>query len=569
MNGSQTIIKILKQANVKFIIGYTGGTILSFFDSIQKFSNIKLIMCRNEQGATFIAEGISRGSVYKNKKQLGVCVSTSGPGALNMVTGVADAQMDSVPLLAITGQVQSDLIGTGAFQESNLIGVMSPICKYSSIIKEPKVIQSKVLNAINNANQGRFGATHLDIPKDIFTANVSIKTKQTQKLGSTSMINISTNTINKAINLINLSDRPLIICGHGIVNSSSGIILEKLINIYNIPIVFTLLGLSSISASHKLSMGMRGVYGDYEANKTVSNADRIIALGVRFDDRVTGDSKKFAIQAKKIHVEIDKKELNKNVKVDLGINADVNAFLKMLFGSGNIMKKDRAKWLKQLEGFRCENFSISNKSLNRIKHKESKLLMKDVISQLSNITHGKDLIVTDVGIHQMFCARYYKFNRRYGFFTSGGLGTMGAGLPMAIGVKLVNPKSTVWCIVGDGGFQMNMQELGVLMEYKINLKIILLNNQFLGMIRQMQSLFYKNKYTLSPMMNPNYEQIAHAYKLKYQKVKNPEDINNAVQNAINCKESIITEFLCDPTELVLPMVKPGESIDNMINSITL
>ena len=563
MNGGEFLAKLLDKNGIKFLVGYTGGAIMPFFDEMAKIKNLKFIMSRNEQGAAFIAQGISRGSYHHKKPQIGTCISTSGPGAMNLVTGIADAYMDSVPVVAITGQVAYGVIGTDAFQENDVVGVMLPITKQAILVNQFNDLKSIVDDGIKISKSGRFGPVNIDLPKSIQQEQVD-ESKMSNGDYKYSIPTANRSEINKIITSINEAKKPVIFSGHGVISSNSGNLLEKFAVKSNAPVSFTLLGISSMPMDHKLSLGMMGMHGTVEANRGIYNSDLILAFGMRFDDRVTGKISEYAPNAKIIHIDIDKSEIGKNMRTDLGIHAEVNSTLKMLLASPDLKFQKRVEWFDQIKEFKKEVKSEVEAELKNGKGIEGKLLMRRIVSDLSKVTKGQDMIVTDVGVHQMITARYYNYQKNNSFYTSGGAGTMGAGLPMSIGVKLVNPDETIWCVSGDGGIQMNIQELGTIMEYKLDIKIIILNNQFLGMVRQWQTFFFDGRYIGTPMLNPDYSKIAEAYNIAYQKVEKVNDIETALKTAKKHKGSIITEFICDPSEVILPMVPNGSSFKDMI-----
>ena len=573
MKGSELVIKALKDKGVKYVFGYTGGAIMPVFDEMEKQKVFSFIMSRHEQGAAFMAQGISRASISTTQPQIGVCMATSGPGAMNLVTGVADAGMDSVPLLAITGQVPSGVIATDAFQESDVVGVMMPLAKQVYMPLDVHKLEETIHEAVYLATSGRGGPVVIDIPKDVQILQTSEDyvfhpdRYEPDLPGFMYSPFPDRDNIKKAFALINRCDRPVIICGHGVISSNAGLLLRQLAEKANIPIAFTLHGLSALPVDHPLSLGMVGMHGTVEANRALMNADLIISLGMRFDDRVTGNLEKFGIDADVIHVEIDPSEIDKNVRTTVAINADTAEALKCMLKDPELVSKPRRHWFEQIESYRSE---ISNELTSEVEAgvgKEGQLLMKTITHKLSEITQGKDIIVADVGQHQMILARFYNFQTTNSWFTSGGAGTMGCALPMAVGVKLARPDERVWSISGDGGFQMNIQELGAVMEHGVDIKILLFNNGYLGMVRQWQTLFYDGRYAGTPMKNPDFGAIANAYGIHYRRVAKVEDIEDALLQAADHKGACMVEFLCDPSEIVLPMVPAGGGVEDMITSV--
>ena len=570
MTGKKLLLRALKDKGVKYIFGYTGGAIMPIFDEMDKLGSFKFIMSRHEQGAGFMSQGISRASLSTNNPQIGVCMSTSGPGAMNLVTGIADAYMDSVPILAITGQVATGVIATDAFQESDVVGVMMPISKQTYMPLEAEEVESTVHEAIYVAKTGRGGPVVIDLPKDVQNQLVTDEYRfdtQTYRPTLPGFYYHPTperEPLQKAIDLINRSERPVLFCGHGVINSNAGRLLLQFAEKVNIPIASTFHGLSAIPADHPLHLGMMGMHGTVEANRAIMNADLLISFGMRFDDRVTGKLNEYAQDADVIHVEIDPSEIDKNVRTTVAINADVYRTLHVLVGDPMLNCKPRRRWLEKIEGYRQVMADDLTQEIEAGVGDDGKLLMKTIVSKLSVLTEGKDLIVPDVGQHQMMASRFYNFQTENSWFASGGAGTMGASLPMAIGVKLARPDEQVWSISGDGGFQMNAQELGTIMEQQLDVKILILNNGYLGMVRQWQTLFFDGRYAGTPMQSPDFGLMAKAYGIPYQKIENLEDIEPALKAAIEHEGAIILEFICDPSEVILPMIPAGGGFDDMI-----
>ena len=572
MKGTELVLKALRDKGVKYIFGYTGGAIMPIFDEMEKQQCFEFIMSRHEQGAAFMAQGISRASVGTSHARTGVCMATSGPGAMNLVTAIADAMMDSCPLLAITGQVATGVIATDAFQESDVVGVMMPITKQTYMPLSVDEIEETIHEALYVAWTGRGGPVVVDIPKDIQLLETDAdyrfdpETYEPDLPGFLYSPSPDRDQIRKAVALINKSERPIILCGHGVITSDAGRNLEKFATRANIPVAFTLHGLSAIPVDHPLSVGMVGMHGTVEANRTLLNTDLIISFGMRFDDRVTGNLALFGGDAGVIHVEIDPSEIDKNVKTSVAINADTGQALNILANDHELINKPRRLWFEQIEVYRSEIRDTIQAEIDTGLGAEGELLMKTIITRLSEVTAGKDIIVGDVGQHQMMLARFYNFQTANSWFTSGGAGTMGCALPMAVGVKLARPDECVWSIMGDGGFQMNIQELGAIMEHDIDIKILLMNNGYLGMVRQWQTLFYDGRYAGTPMKNPNFEAISGAYNIPFLKVSELDQIEDALRTAAEHKGAFMVEFICDPSEIILPMVPAGGGIGDMIIS---
>ncbi len=573
MKGTELVIKALQDKGVRYVFGYTGGAIMPVFDEMEKQQVFDFIMSRHEQGAAFMAQGVSRASISTPTPQVGVCMATSGPGAMNLVTGVADAGMDSVPLIAVTGQVPTGVIATDAFQESDVVGVMMPLVKQVYMPLDVHNIEETIHEAYYLASAGRGGPVVIDIPKDVQIQ----ETRDTYKFepsqyepdlpGFFYSPLPDRESIKRAVALINRSDSPIILCGHGVISSNQGDRLRRFAEKTHIPIAFTLHGLSAIPVDHPLSLGMVGMHGTVEANRALMHADLIISLGMRFDDRVTGNLDTFGINANVIHVEIDPSEIDKNVKTSVAINADTAEALKRLNQDPELSAKRRQRWMARINEWKKEISEVLDAEIDAGVGSEGQLLMKTVTRKLSEVTGGRDIIVADVGQHQMILARFYNFQTTNSWFTSGGAGTMGCSLPMAVGVKLVRPDERVWSISGDGGFQMNIQELGAIMEHEIDINILLFNNGYLGMVRQWQTLFYDGRYAGTPLKNPDFGRIAKAYGIHYQKVSRVEEIETALKGAADHKGASMVEFLCDPSEIVLPMVPAGGGIADMITSV--
>jgi acetolactate synthase-1/2/3 large subunit len=572
MKGTELVLKALKDMGVKYIFGYTGGAIMPIFDEMEKEKCFKFIMSRHEQGAAFMAQGISRASVGTSHPRTGVCMATSGPGAMNLVTAIADAIMDSVPLLAITGQVPTGVIATDAFQESDVVGVMMPLTKQTYMPLTVNELEETVHEAMYVALTGRGGPVIIDIPKDVQLQETDSSyhfdpdTYQPNLPGFFYSPVPDRNQIRKAVELINRSERPIILCGHGVVTSNAGQNLQKFAEKAHIPFAFTLHGISAAPIDHPLSLGMVGMHGTVEANRALLNTDLIISFGMRFDDRVTGKLDVFGIDASVIHVEIDPSEIDKNVKTSVAINADTGEVLNLLARDPEIVSRPRRIWFEQIDAYRSEITEAIQEEIETGVGREGQLLMKSIVTKLSDLTGGKDIIVADVGQHQMILARFYNFQTGNSWFTSGGAGTMGCALPMAIGIKLARPDERVWSVSGDGGFQMNIQELGAIMEHGVDIKILLMNNGYLGMVRQWQTLFYDGRYAGTPMKNPDFGAIAGAYRIPYLQVTELDQVADAIKTAADHEGAFMVEFLCDPSEIILPMVPAGGGIADMIVS---
>jgi len=563
MTGAQILLHTLQKNNVSLLLGYTGGAIMPIFDTFKEFPDLTFISTRHEQGATFIAQGYTRAC-----GKLAPIFVTSGPGATNLVTGVADAQMDSVPMLTITGQVARPVVGTDAFQETDVTGLMYPITKHSQMPLHADEIAQTVQDAIHIATTGRPGPVNIDIPKDVQTEISELITADTPNLpGYTPYLNVDEADIEAAVQAIQSAQKPVILAGHGVILSQVGDELKALVETAQIPVSTTLHGISCLPSSHPMNLGMMGMHGEIEANRAIQNADLLVALGMRFDDRVTGKLSAYAKNATVIHVEVDPSEIHKNVPADIALNGRLQDVLPQIIAKIDPQAiPDRQHWLASIELNRQKSQQYYAEVYNTGTGPHGRLLMSRVIHDLSEITNGQGNIVSDVGQHQMFSAKFYKYERFNTWFASGGLGTMGFGLPAAIGVKLARPEEEVWSINGDGGFQMNIQELGTILQENLNINIILLNNSFLGMVKQWQTLFFDDNFAETEMINPDFSHLAAAYNLAYRKVEKVEDIRPALQWSKHEQKATIVEFICDHKEMVWPMLPTGASFEDLLEN---
>ncbi len=567
MSGGSVLLKTLVDHGIELMTGYIGGAIMPTFDELPKFPQIRFITARHEQGAGFIAQGYTRAC----GKLMPVMV-TSGPGATNLVTAVADAMMDSVAMLAITGQVGTKVIGTDAFQETDVIGLMYPITKYAEMPLTADELAESVAKAIFIAKNGRTGPVCLDIPKNVQLEHTDkITPPATLDLPGVPIVQpVSPQAaeIQQAIDLMAQAKRPVALVGHGAILSNAKEELKNFLEKTNIPASFTLHGLSALPASHPLNLGMMGMHGEIEANRAIQEADLLIALGMRFDDRVTGKLEEYAKNAKVIHIEIDPSEIHKNVPADVAIQGNLKDVLAVLTAGFTELTPEanaaRTDWFATIEQNRQLSANYYQHIFQHGYGKSGRLLMSRIIHELSVYTQGQDNVVTDVGQHQMQAAKFYKFERFNTWFTSGGLGTMGFGLPAAIGVKLARPDEEVWCVVGDGGFQMNIQELGTILQEQLNINILVLNNGYLGMVRQWQDMFHNKNFVEVELTNPDFSQIAEAYGVAYRFVEKVEDILPALEWSKQEPKTTIVEFACDKHEIVYPMIPSGWTFDQMI-----
>lgn len=552
LKGSQILCESLIKEGVEVIFGFPGGAVLPLYDTFPEYPQLKHILVRHEQGAAHAADGYARATGGK----VGVCIATSGPGATNLVTGIASAYLDSSPMVAITGQVARPFIGKDAFQEVDITGITLPITKHNYLVMSAEELARTVKEAFYIARTGRPGPVLLDIPRDVFTEEANYVYPQKVNLpGYRPILRGHPQQIQRAAKTINSANKPIIISGRGIIISGASHELIELAEKGQIPVITTLLGIGSFPESHKLSFGMLGMHGMAYANLAVSNADLVIAIGMRFDDRATAKVSDFAPKAKIIHIDLDPAEIGKNVRVDIPIVGDVRNVLKEL--NKQIQPRDHHDWGKTIETWREEHPSTS------IRESES-LLPQYVIRKIYEITEGNAIIVTGVGQNQMWAAQHFWYDRPNSFISSGGLGAMGFELPAAMGAKVGRPQDTVWCIAGDGGFQMTIQELATIVQEDIHVKIAIVNNGYLGMVRQWQELFYNRRYVATPLTGPDFVKIAEAYGLPGRRVTQKIQVVPAIEEAMSYKGPFLIDFMVEPEENVYPMVPPGASLAEII-----
>ncbi|ARE13442.1 acetolactate synthase large subunit [Lactococcus lactis] len=551
-SGSQLVLQTLKELGVEIIFGYPGGAMLPLYDAIHNFEGIQHILARHEQGATHEAEGYA-----KSSGKVGVVVVTSGPGATNAVTGIADAYLDSVPLLVFTGQVGRQSIGKDAFQEADTVGITAPITKYNYQIRETADIPRIVTEAYYLARTGRPGPVEIDLPKDVSTLEVTEINDPSLNLPHYHESEKATDEqLQELLTELSVSKKPVIIAGGGINYSGSVDIFRAFVEKYQIPVVSTLLGLGTLPISHELQLGMAGMHGSYAANMALVEADYIINLGSRFDDRVVSNPAKFAKNAVVAHIDIDAAELGKIVKTDIPILSDLKVALSRLLQLNNV-KTDFNDWIKTV---------IENKEKAPFTYEPQNhdIRPQETIKLIGEYTQGDAIIVTDVGQHQMWVAQYYPYKNARQLITSGGMGTMGFGIPAAIGAKLAQPNKNVIVFVGDGGFQMTNQELALLNGYGIAIKVVLINNHSLGMVRQWQESFYEERRSQSVFdVEPNFQLLAEAYGIKHVKLDNPKTLADDLK-IITEDEPMLIEVLISKSEHVLPMIPAGLHNDEMI-----
>jgi len=556
ITGAEALLNCLVEEGVDTIFGYPGGAIMPVYDKLMDYEGRLLhILTRHEQGAAHAAQAYA---MVTGKP--GICFATSGPGATNLVTGIANAFLDSVPVVFITAQVVSSLIGTDAFQETDIIGVSMPVTKWNCQVKKSQDIPEAVAKAFYIAKSGRPGPVLVDITKDAQLEKLQFKYKKCDYIRSYNPhIPLHTKALESAAIMINHAERPLILAGHGILISGAENELKEFVEKTGIPVASTLLGLSGFPSNHRLFTGMLGMHGNYGPNLLTNEADLIIAVGMRFDDRVTGNLKKYATKATIIHIEIDEAEINKNVIVDVEINNDAKEALKYL--TALVKPNSFEKWIRE---FRiCDKTEYEKVIKPETKPEEGELRMGEVVSLISELTKGDAIIVTDVGQNQMYAARYYKFKHPNSFVTSGGMGTMGFGLPAGIGAKIGRPDKQVVTFVGDGGFQMTIQELGTILQYKVPVKIVVLNNNYLGMVRQWQDMFFDKNYASTELINPDFVMISKAYGIPSKKVWNREDLKSSIEEMLSSEEAYVLEVAIEKEGNVFPMVEPGASVSDI------
>jgi acetolactate synthase I/II/III large subunit len=553
--GSQILWESLVREGVTDVFGYPGGAILPAYDAMLDFP-IRHILVRHEQGATHMADGYARAS-----GRVGVAIATSGPGATNMVTGIATAMMDSSPVVCITGQVGSRLIGSDAFQETDITGITLPITKHNYLVTRPEDVARAVREAFAVAASGRPGPVLIDITKDAQQASCEFEWERAAPNArhvGVPRATISDTDRRNALELISSARRPIILAGHGIVLSGAMPFVRELAERANIPVAMTLLGIGGFPASHPLNLGMMGMHGEAWVNTAIQEADLLIALGMRFDDRVTGNVRTYARQAKKIHVDVDPAEIGKIVKVDVGIVGDLCDVLGALVpGVANARHED---WIARIDSLKGDSAVRDIQNLPDHGH----LYAAHVINDLWRTTEGRAVVVTDVGQHQMWEAQYYRHDAPRSLITSGGLGTMGFALPAAIGAKVSRPDAEVWTIAGDGGFQMTMAELATIKQEGLDVKIAIINNGYLGMVRQWQEFFYERRYAATPLLSPDFAKLAEAFGLRGVTVKTRGDVVPAIEAARAHNGTVVIDFQVEQEDTVYPMVPAGADLHAMI-----
>src|SRR6516165_1745431 len=554
LTGAEILCETLTRLGVHHIFGYPGGAILPVYDALGK-SKLHHILVRHEQGATHMADGYARAS-----GEVGVAMATSGPGATNMVTGIATAMLDSSPIVCITGQVGSRLLGSDAFQEIDITGITMPITKHNVIVSKADDIARTIREAFVIAESGRPGPVLVDITKDAQQASCEFDWDASLPKLPPKRVRpgVSKAELERAAELLHSAKRPVILAGHGILISGAMKAFEQFVRAGQFPVAMTLLGIGCFPANDPLNLGMMGMHGEAWVNHAIQEADLLIAVGMRFDDRVTGDLRTYAKSARKIHIEIDRAEINKNVPVDAALVGDAREVLQQLIPL--VERKDRPDWLNRIKEMKGDSAVRDIQSLPDTGH----LYAAHVINDLWKETHGQAIVVTDVGQHQMWEAQYYHHNKPRTLITSGGLGTMGFALPAAIGAKFAKPDSDVWVVVGDGGFQMTMCELATIVQEKIKVNVAIINNGYLGMVRQWQEFFYDKRYVATPLVAPDFAALANAFGIRGERITSRKEVVPTIRAAREAQEPFLMDFRVEQEDSVYPMVPAGASLSDMI-----
>ena len=556
ISGAEAVIRCLLEEGADLVYGYPGGAIMPIYDELYKYQDkLHHVLTRHEQGAAHSAQGFARTS-----GKVGVAMATSGPGATNLVTGIADAQIDSTPMVCITGQVASHLLGSDAFQETDIIGISTPVTKWNYQITKASEIPEIMAKAFYIARTGRPGPVLIDITKDAQFDSLDFSYKKCIGIRSyTPTAKLSNKSIEEALELINQAKKPFVVWGQGVILGNAENELKTFLEKSGIPAAWTILGLSALPTNHPMNRGMVGMHGNYAPNILTNECDLLIAIGMRFDDRVTGDLNTYAKQAKIIHLELDPAEVNKNVVVDVALISDCKISLQEL--NKKIKTKVYPNWIKRFDDL--DKIEYDKVIKHDLHPKKEGLTMGESIEMINKYSKNDAIIVTDVGQHQMVACRYAKFSQTKSNVTSGGLGTMGFALPAAIGAKMGAPRREVVAVIGDGGYQMTIQELGTIFQQQIAVKIVVLNNDFLGMVRQWQQLFFDKRYASTEMVNPDFVTIAKGFRIKAKRVEKRDDLETAISEMINSKEPYFLEICVEKEDNVFPMIPSGASVSDI------
>ena len=556
ISGAEAVIRCLLEEGADLVYGYPGGAIMPIYDELYKYQDkLHHVLTRHEQGAAHSAQGFARTS-----GKVGVAMATSGPGATNLVTGIADAQIDSTPMVCITGQVASHLLGSDAFQETDIIGISTPVTKWNYQITKASEIPEIMAKAFYIARTGRPGPVLIDITKDAQFDSFDFSYKKCTGIRSyTPTAKLSNKSIEEALELINQAKKPFVVWGQGVILGNAENELKTFLEKSGIPAAWTILGLSALPTNHPMNRGMVGMHGNYAPNILTNECDLLIAIGMRFDDRVTGDLNTYAKQAKIIHLELDPAEVNKNVVVDVALISDCKISLQEL--NKKIKTKVYPNWIKRFDDL--DKIEYDKVIKHDLHPKKEGLTMGESIEMINKYSKNDAIIVTDVGQHQMVACRYAKFSQTKSNVTSGGLGTMGFALPAAIGAKMGAPRREVVAVIGDGGYQMTIQELGTIFQQQIAVKIVVLNNDFLGMVRQWQQLFFDKRYASTEMVNPDFVTIAKGFRIKAKRVEKRDELETAISEMINSKEPYFLEICVEKEDNVFPMIPSGARVSDI------
>jgi acetolactate synthase-1/2/3 large subunit len=556
VSGSEAVVLSLLEEGVETVFGYPGGAIMPVYDALFEYEQrIRHILVRHEQGSVHAAEGYARAS-----GRTGVCIATSGPGATNLITGIADAKMDSTPIVCITGQVPSRMLGSDAFQETDIMSVSAPVTKWNYQVTRPEEIPSVISKAFYIASSGRPGPVLIDITKDAQIGTLNYSPASVREVpGYRPVPPLDRDRVREAARLIDRARRPMVLVGQGVLLSRAEAELGAFVGKAGLPFACTLLGLPALPRRHRLHVGMLGMHGNYGPNIKTNECDLLIAVGMRFDDRVTGDVSRYARDAQVIHIEIDPSEIDKNVKTDVGINADAREALAAL--TAEIEPASHEDWLAAFR--ECDRIEYERVIAKDIHPDSPGLRMAEVIHQLSERSRGEAIVVTDVGQHQMAAARYYRCSEGSHLITSGGLGTMGFALPAALGAGIARPDRPVVAVIGDGGFQMTIQELGTILQTGAAVKMMVLNNEYLGMVRQWQQLFFSRRYSATELTNPDFVRVAEAYSVEARRVARREELGEAIDQMLRAESSFLLEVVVDREDNVFPMIPSGAAVSEI------